>query len=153
MARHAIPGQHVFTIAPLQDDFGGVDVRLRIDSRCDLQLRCRHDRPGHAPDVDITLRTTEPAMIAAHTYAPLLLVVWCWSNVAKFGRLVDVYHMAKNITLDDRPVIPNGDGTGFITVDIAELAVARAELRSGDYREWGPSCSDGNQRLARIIAQ
>ena len=92
------------------------------------------DRPYNAQDKDVTFRSTEPAMIAAGTYAPLELFAWFQKHRLIAGRIVDIYQMARRVRppLSERHVTGNGDGTGFIVVRMGELVDANALLRTGD---------------------
>lgn len=154
MIKQAIPGRVRITKADLQADFGGIDVVYQINGKCPLQIRVRFDRPHYAADTDVTFRVTEPAMIAADTYAPLMLFVWLRQGWAVAGKLVDVYCMADRIRppLTARPVIPNGDGgPGFHAVEIAELVKASALLRQGDRDSWAAAVIRGNERTTRLV--
>lgn len=152
--RAAIPLPRVnLTRASLADDFGGIDAVYTVNQSCKLQLRCRFNRPAYAADSDVTFRTTEWRMIAADTYAPLMLFLWLRAGHVVAGRLVDVYRMADRITptLKERPPTSNGDGTSFVVVTIAELQAAGALLRMGDDDHWIAGCLGGNVRTLRII--
>lgn len=155
MAKLAIPGRVRLTKASLPQDFGGIDVVYQVNGKCPLQIRVRFNRPYFAADSDVSYRTTEPAMILADTYAPLHLFVWVRDGWAVAGKLVDVYRMADRIhpALADRPVIPNGDGTGFHVVEIAELVKVGALLRQGDRDEWAAAVIGGNERTQRLVDQ
>ena len=59
-ARLAFPKGTVLQRAPIEDDFGGIDAVYRVNHRCELQIRVRHDRPAYAADKDVAFRTTEP---------------------------------------------------------------------------------------------
>jgi hypothetical protein len=153
MIRLAIPAPIRLKTADLPADFGGVDLRYTVNGTCDLQVRSRFNRPIWAADSDVTLRTTEPPMIARGTYAPMMLFTWFRDGYAKAGKLVDVYRMAERVDppLHERQAIPNGDGTGFIVVTIPELVSAGALLRQGDHHEWAAACLGANERTRRII--
>jgi hypothetical protein len=92
-------------------------------------------------------------MIAAHTYAPLMLFLWLRYDRVIAGRLVDVYQMAERIapSFGERERTPNGDGTSFVVVTIAELHSTNALLRMGDEDHWVAACLGGNERTLRII--
>jgi hypothetical protein len=153
MIRLAIPAPIRLKQADLPDDFGGVDLHYTVNGTCGIQTRSRFNRPIWAADSDVTLRTTEPRMIAKGTYAPLAIFIWFRDGYAKAGKLVDVYRMAERAEppLHERESIPNGDGTRFIVVTIPELVAAGALLRQGDHHEWAAACLGGNERTRRII--
>lgn len=155
MVRLAIPAPVRLTAATRPEDFGGVDLHYALTANCDLQIRCRFDRPPTAPDDDVTFRTTEPAMIEAGTYAPLMLFVWFRNGRAVAGKLVDVYGMAVRLDppLADRDPMPDprGENAGFVVVTIAELVDAKALLRQGDARSWAPAVLGGDVRTRRIL--
>ena len=98
-ARRAFPTGTRLHRVSLEADFGGVDAVYRIDHRCDLQIRVRRDRPAYAADEDIAFRKTEPAMIAAGTYAPLAFFLWMKDGFVEAGKIVDVYAYGRG----DRP--------------------------------------------------
>jgi hypothetical protein len=154
MLRDALPMGTRIQRATRAQDCGGIDYEYRANYRVPVQVRTRKDRPPFAPDKDITFRTTEPHMIAQATYAPLMLFVWMEKGYAIAGKLVDVYHMAMRISppLAERPIINNGDGTGFVTVSIGELHDAQALLRQGDRRSWATAVLGGQKRLERILS-
>jgi hypothetical protein len=139
----------------LQDDFGGIDFRYEVHHSVPLQVRARFNRPAYAADSDITFRTTEPAMITAHTYAPLALFVWFVGHVIVAAKLIDVYGMAARLTptLADRPRISNGDGTGFLVVEMGELHAVSAVLRLNDGQVWATATLGGEMRMNRIVSQ
>lgn len=83
--------------ASLADDLGGIDAVYRVNHRCELQIRVRHDRPPYADDEDVAFRTTEPAMIDAGTYAALAFFLWMVNGYVEAGKLIDVYRMAERI--------------------------------------------------------
>jgi hypothetical protein len=141
--------------ATKQQDFGGVDVRWIVDRDVELQLRVRFNRPAYASDSDITFRTTEPAMIAAHTYAKLAVFMWVRDDQVKAAKLVDIYRMAERLqpTLKERLEYAeeNDDGTAFIAVEISELHHVGALLRIYDGNVWATSVLGGELRLNRIL--
>jgi hypothetical protein len=152
--RDAIPGRLRLTQASLQEDYGGVDLHYTLNGSCPLQVRCRFDRPAYAPDVDVTFRSTEPPMIEARTYAPLMLFLWFRNGHYVAGKLIDVYRMAERADppLDARPKRPNSDGTRWLAVGVGELHDARALLRQGDRDGWATACLGGAERLNRIVS-
>src|SRR5262245_29475088 len=127
MVRPGIP----LKLATKQEDVGGIDATYIVNHHVPLQIRARFDRPEYAADSDVTFRTTEPRMIAAGTYAKMALFVWFRGNHIVAAKLIDVYAMAEHIDppLAKRPMTPNGDGTGFHSVTIAELLQASARPR------------------------
>lgn len=139
----------------LQDDFGGVDVQFVINQHVPVALRIRRDRPAYAADIDVTFRHTEPFKIQARTYAPLAFFGWFHHHRIVAAKIVDVYRMDKAIVprLQDRPVIDNGDGTGFVCVEIAELHTAKALLRLYDGNHWTTQILAGEIRLRQIISR
>ena len=151
MIRRAIPAPVRLRKATLAEDFGGTDIHYMISATCGIQVRCRFNRPIWAADRDITLRTTEPAMIAAETYAPLILFLWFRDGYAKAGKLVDTYRMGGALDLQ-RSSTPNGDGSSFIVVTIGELVETGSLLRQGD-DHGGAAASNpgGNVRTLRIV--
>jgi hypothetical protein len=154
MCRDALPGGSVLKPATLAEDFGGIDATYSVNHRCALQIRTRHNRPAWASDSDITFRDTEPAMIAAGTYAPLLLFCWLRGGFGVAGKLIDIYRMAERVDppLHARLVRRNFNGNhGFLTVTIAELHTAGALLRQGDRDSWATATLGGQQRLERIL--
>ena len=150
MVRRAIPAPVRLRKATLAEDFGGTDIHYMLNATCALQVRCRFNRPIWAADKDVTLRTTEPPMIAARTYAPLILFLWFREGYAKAGKLVDTYQMAGKLDLE-RPSTPNGDGSSFIVITIGELVESSSLLRQGDDHDWAAACLGGNQRTLRIL--
>ena len=153
MVRDALPRGCVLQTVDLARDFGGVDVVYRVNHRCDLQTRCRFNRPWGAWELDVTFRETEPAMIERGTYAPLAVFVWFQDRWAQVGRLVDIYRMDERIIppLLGRPVHHSGNGN-FVTVTIPELVGADALLRGGDRNGgWATWATDGERRLARLL--
>jgi hypothetical protein len=155
MTRKAIPlPRVVLKKSTLEADFGGVDATYTVNGKCAIQLRCRFDRPAYAADIDVSFRETEPAMIRAGTYAPLLLVIWLRDGYAVAGKLIDVYRMAGTIDppLERREVRPNRRGpTGYMLVDVAELHATRSLLRNGDRDGWTASRLGGNEDTLRIV--
>jgi len=152
--RYALPSGTAVK-APLEADFGGVDYTFTASYRVPVAVRCRFDRPYNAQDKDVTFRSTEPAMIAAGTYAPLELFAWFQKHRLIAGRIVDIYRMAGRVrpSLDERAVTGNGDGTGFIVVRMGELVDADALLRTGDPQGgWGTACTGGMRRIEHILA-
>jgi len=141
--------------APLEADFGGIDYTFTASYRVPVAVRCRFDRPWNAQDKDVTFRSTEPAMIAAGTYAPLEFFAWFQNHRLIAGRVVDVYRMAGRVRppLSERNITGNGDGTGFIVVRMGELVDADALLRAGDPRGgWATLCTGGMRRIEHILA-
>jgi len=151
LCRGLFPGLD-FLFTSTAEDVGGVDVVAVINHYAKLAIRARFDRPDWAPDIDVTFRETEPAMIDAATYAPLALFVWFHGFRVQAARLIDVYHMAARIApaLRARPIHRFGD-CAFVTVRIGELHDARALLRSSDGRAWITDAYDGDARLTRIV--
>jgi hypothetical protein len=152
MVRDALPRGSVLHEVSLDRDFGGVDVVYRVNHRCDLQTRCRFNRPWGSWAKDITFRKTEPRMISDGTYAPLAIFIWFQDGWAEVGRLIDIYRMDERIIppLPERVVNYSGNGD-FVTVDIAELVGADALLRGGDRNAWATWATDGERRLARLL--
>lgn len=149
------PGIHLRP-ATKHEDFGGVDVRWIVAHDVPLQLRVRKDRPAYASDIDITFRHTEPAMIAARTYAPLAVFMWTVRGQIKAAKLVDVYHLAAHLDppLRDRQIQLNWDEeSGFLSITIAELHQAGALLRIYDGTVWATACLGGEARLNRILEE
>src|SRR5258707_4281074 len=68
--RYALPSGTVIK-APLEADFGGVDYTVTASYPGPFAVRCRFDPPYNAQDKDLTVRSTEPSVVAARTYAPL----------------------------------------------------------------------------------
>jgi hypothetical protein len=152
--RDAIPGRVRLERASLGDDLGGVDLHYRINGACDLQVRCRFDRPAYAADCDVTFRDTEPRMIANRTYAPLMLFLWFRGDYYEAGKLVDVYRMHDRLEppLADRSFRENSNGDhAWCAVTISELHDAGALLRQGGRDGWAAACLQGNERVHRII--
>jgi hypothetical protein len=152
--RDALPSGTPIKAQP-EADFGGVDYIFTTRARIPIAVRCRFDRPFNAQDRDVTFRSTEPAMIAAGTYAPLELFAWFQHHRLIAGRVVDIYRMAARIRppLQKRPITGNHDGTGFITVSMGELVDADALLRTGDLKGgWGTACTGGMRRIEHILA-
>jgi len=140
--------------ATLQEDFGGTDFHYLIGD-LPVQARARFDRGQHFHGVDITFRSTEPAMIAAQTYAPLMLVVWLEGGLAELGYLVDIPSLDRAMRrgtippFDQRLPVVNRDRTRFYVVQHAELDIARSLIAVGDRYSWtrtGPA-----DRVTRII--
>lgn len=154
MVRLALPGRVILRAPTLAQDFGGIDAHYQVTSACALQIRVRNDRPAYAPDEDVTFRTSEPAMIVAGTYAPLMLFLWFWHGRARAGKLIDIYTLAEGIDLlraarERRQA--NTDGTAWFPVRVSELYELGALLRQGDEREWAPVRLGGTQRtVARL---
>jgi hypothetical protein len=145
-----------FSKATMAQDFGGIDAHYILDQRCPFQVRCRWDRPCYAPDVDVTFRLTEPPMIEAGTYAPLMLFLWFRDDVVEHGELIDVYRMYPELDppLAARPPTQNRHGTrsSWVTVTNVELFKAQALLRVGDDHQWAPVLNGGDKRVREIIA-
>jgi hypothetical protein len=139
--------------ATLPEDFGGVDLHYMINERVPVQIRSRFNRPAYAADRDVTLRTTEPGMMARGTYAPLMLFLWFQGRHVAAGKLVDVYRMHQRVSppLHERPSFPNGDGTRWLAVDVPELHETGALLRLGDGNAWTAARLGGNRDTQRII--
>ena len=154
MARLALPNGTVLKRATLEEDFGGVDGQLIANYHCPIQFRCRFNRPAYAADSDVTFRETEPAMMAASTYAPLALFLWFRDGYAEAGKLVDVYRMNGEIEPPFlfREVHPNRDGgRGFYVVTIAELHTTRALLMQGGRDRWAPARLGGERDTVAIL--
>ena len=136
-------------------DWQGQDYLYMVNRTCPLQLRCRDNRPVAAPDIDVTFRHTEPAMMAAGTYAPLALFLWFQSGVCVAGRLIDPYKLpslaAYPITWN-KPEWP-GDTRrrGFVSVPMAELQACRALLRRGDGRNYQNEFLGALEATRRIL--
>jgi hypothetical protein len=141
--------------APLGTDWAGIDALYYVNYRCPVALRWRRDRPANASMIDITLRSTEPAKIAAGTYAPILIVIWTVENMTVATRGIDVYRMASHVQppLAARSCQDNGDGTSFLTVGILELYACDAILRHGDRNAWVTVPLDGMARIERIMTE
>ena len=156
--RIAMPGGLRITRATRAQDVRGVDLIYQAASAA-IQVRCRFDRPIDAPWIDITFRTTEPRMMAARTYAPLALFLWCDSKlqVVMIGFLVDIYRMVERMPhltqIDEEQIISNGDGTEFFCVPTEQLIRHRAILRNGGRRGWATLAIDGDRRLETILEQ
>jgi hypothetical protein len=154
--RQAIPIPRLtLTPAELGDDLKGVDAHYRVNQSCDLQIRCRFDRPAYAADSDVTFRHTEVSMIEQHTYAPLMLFLWFRQGFVVAGKLVDVYRMADNIEPDLRhrhwEKNRRGTPTYWTAVEVAELHKAGALLRQGDDDHWIAVRINGTTDTLRII--
>jgi len=137
------------------EDVGGIDACLTVNHRAQVQLRVRFDRPLYAPDDDIAFRLTEPAMIAAKTYAPLMLYFWMKGRRIVAGKCVDVYRMADGIVppLADRPCIMANDGNGGLrTVRIEELYASRSILAFYDGIHWAFPLTNADVRFAVITS-
>jgi hypothetical protein len=140
--------------ATQEQDFGGTDGLLVANHCVPIQLRARFDRPPASEDCDITFRNTEPAMIAAGTYAPLSVYAWFRAKRLMAARCVDVYRLAACIDppFSGRAWQPNRDRVHtFCTVSFAELWDARALLKIFDGHWWATGNGDGQQRLMQII--
>jgi hypothetical protein len=153
MVRKSMPPNSRLDRADLPEDVAGVDATYVVDNRVPIALRVRYDRPAYASDIDITFRSTEPAKMAAGTYAPLMLYVWLVGGFAKAGKLVDVYRLYHNADppLEGRDLCPNGDRTFWFPVAIEELHHTRSLLRQGDRDDWAAAVLGGNERLKHII--
>jgi len=151
----AIPPPITLRPATRQQDYGGIDVlyNVAISGTTHLQVRARLDRPDYAPDEDVTFRTTEPDMISARTYAPLMLFCWLRNGVAIHGKLVDIYKMDALLDppLWKRHTTGNGDGTAFMAVRIEELFAAEALLRLGSPRGFADAWHGAARRLRDIM--
>jgi hypothetical protein len=154
MARLALPHGSTLKRATLREDFGGVDAHYMVNQCCPMQVRARFNRPIGAADIDVSWRETEPAMIAANTYAPLALFVWFMDDYAEAGKLIDVYRMAAEADppLDRRPVRRTRNGN-FLTVTIAELHDIGALLMLGGRDRWAPARLGGERDTTRILAK
>jgi hypothetical protein len=144
--------------ATFHEDVTGTDDHVWIVgvNRVPLQIRVRYDRPAMAPDIDITFRHTEPAMIAAGTYAPLALFIWTITNTRQIvaAKLIDVYRMASKIqpSLTERALTLNLDeSSAFLAVGIGELYAPAALLRTFDGMNWNTPTLGGEARLNRIL--
>jgi len=144
--------ESMFHLAPtdVATDKQGQDYHYQVNHCCPLAVRCRFDRPVDAPDVDVTFRHTEPAMILRGTYAPLALFLWFQSGVCVAGRLVDVYAMPSLLEREITWNVPP-DKTGFVTVTFDELRAERALLRVGDGRHYGNEYLGALAALRRIL--
>jgi len=153
MARLAMPHGTRLEFADLKSDLGGIDATLLCNYRCPLQVRTRMNRPIYAADVDVTFRSTEPAMMKAVTYAPLALFLWFRAGWAEAGKLVDVYRMYEHLTppLAERERRPNRDGTSYMLVRIGELHDAQALLRQGGRDNWAAAHLGGDIATQRIL--
>jgi hypothetical protein len=153
MLRKAMPSTSRIVRADLPDDIAGVDATYIVDGRTPVAIRVRYDRPAYAADIDVTFRTTEPAKMAAGTYAPLILFTWITAGFAVAGKLIDVYRLyhSADPALGDREQHPNGDGTFWFAVPCDELHATRALLRHGDRDDWAASTLGQNERTKRII--
>lgn len=151
-ARLAFPRGTVLQRAPLEDDFGGIDAVYRVNHSCELQIRVRHDRPAYAADEDVAFRTTEPAMIAAGTYAPLAFFLWMVNGYVEAGKLIDVYRMAEGIDppLGSREPKAGPDGQ-FYVVRIEELYACGALLMVGGREKWAAARLGGERDLMRML--
>jgi Zn-dependent peptidase ImmA (M78 family) len=153
IARLAFPSGTVLKRVTLEQDFGGVDAVYRLNHRCLLQIRVRHNRPAYAADSDIAFRTTEPAMIAARTYAPIAFFLWMVNGYVEAGKIVDVYRMAAGI---DPPLAerePVGPDRSFHIVTIAELHACGALLMQGGRDKWAPARLGGERDLLRHLTR
>lgn len=137
----------------LKSDFAGVDYVYMVNHHCPVAVRHRPDRPAFAARIDITLRDTEPAKIAAGTYAPIAIFVWTRQGLGVAGRGIDVYRMHEQVTppLKERIITPNGDGSGFLTVGMDELDRIDAILRIGDRDTWVSVPLDADRRIKHIV--
>lgn len=151
--RAALPAVQHLTKADLESDFKGIDGSVICNYRCPLALRLRRDRPWYASDADITFRSTERSKIAGGTYAPLALFMWMNGGRIVAGKLVDVYRMQEHLDppLKERSVQSNGDGTGFVAVEIWELVKTGALLRQGGASGWAAACTGGDMRTSHIL--
>jgi len=150
------PGMAFARRATLEDDYHGVDLWYVTSREVPIQIRMRYDRPQFAIDDDVSFRTTEPRMIAERTYAPLMAFGWLRRGRFVAGKLIDIYTMAAGIDppLASRDVTVNNDGrSGFRTVSIEELFIAKALLRVGDRSGWANALSDSDERLQRVMAK
>src|SRR4030095_12080388 len=151
--RGVIPPHMSIKQASLTEDFGGIDAHWVVNQRVPLQVRVRRNRPPYAADIDVTFRTTEPAMMAAETYAPLAVFMWFVDGHVAAAKVVDVYRMFKHLDppLATRFAQENGDGTGFHVVTIVELVAVRAMLRQYDGQVWNTPILGGEMQLNRIL--
>jgi len=154
MLRKALPPRTRLRRPTAGEDYGGIDGHWAMAGRCPVAIRIRRNRPGYAPFRDITFRDTEPARIAAGTYAPLELVLWFERGLAIAGKLIDVYPLAERADppLHARPVRRNRDGTGFLIVEDYELVRAHALLFQGDRDGFSPADLHSRQRIDTVIA-
>jgi Zn-dependent peptidase ImmA (M78 family) len=153
-ARLAFPSGTVLHRASLAEDLGGVDAVYRVNHRCDLQIRVRHNRPAYAADKDVAFRATEPAMIADGTYAPLAFFLWMVNGYIEAGKLIDVYRMAEQI---DPPLGSREPKAGpygqFYLVTIAELHDCGALLMMGGRGQWAPARLGGARDVLRLLTR
>ena len=147
----AVPVRSRLERSDKPEDYAGVDAVYYVDASYPVAVRVRPNRPPYAPNIDVTYRITEPAKIAAGTYAPLLLFVWINDGIATHGKLVDVYGWYNRTRDIQRAVQSNGDGTAWFPVKIEELYATRGLLRQGDRREWAPAWYGANEQTQRII--
>jgi hypothetical protein len=154
MCRGLFPGLE-FQMASRADDLRGVDVYVIVNHHAAMQIRCRFDRPKFASDIDVTFRDTEPAMMTAHTYAPLALFAWFRGHRIHAAKLIDVYRMADAVSpsiADRSRWEPNvHGGPGFCKVRIGELHDVGAVLRASDGAAWITECFDGDDRVRAIV--
>ena len=139
--------------ASLPEDYRGTDFHYTVDHRVPLQVRARFNRPAYAADSDITFRTTEPRMMAAHQYAPLALFCWFKDDHIVAAKLIDIYRMVDALApgVAARPPTRNADGTGFHVVEMIELIAIGAVLRFFDGHHWATQMLGGEMRMYRII--
>jgi hypothetical protein len=152
--RGLIPPDLPLKEASLAEDLTGTDVHWVVNQTMPLAVRARFNRPAYASDSDVTFRATEPAMIAAGTYAPLAVFMWFIEGKVVAAKAIDVYRMHEKLVppLQDRFMYSNGDGTAFCAITIAELHTARALLRQYDGQVWATAILGGEQQLNRILA-
>lgn len=154
-ARLAFPSGTVLQRASHAEDLGGVDAVYRVNHRCELQIRVRHNRPAYAADEDVAFRTTEPAMIADGTYAPLAFFLWMVDGYVQAGKLIDVYRMAEKIDppLPAREPKAGPDGGQFYLVTIDELHKCRALLMQGGRDKWAAARLGGERDVLRLLTR
>jgi len=136
------------------EDLGGVDAHYVVNQQTKLQIRVRFNQLHGAWHNDVTIRTTEPSMIDAGTYAPLMFVFWCYDKDQRVHAawLLDIYQMAQHISFTERPIVENRDGqTAFYPVKISELTDAKALLKFYDGTHWARFHPDSRRQLARIL--
>jgi hypothetical protein len=156
MARLALPHGSTLKRATLGEDFGGTDAHYIVNHCCAMQIRARFDQPIYSADKDVTFRATEPAMIAAGTYAPLALFLWFQDGYAEAGKLIDIYRMAERLDppLDDASRFHDYGRRGrFYTVAIWELVKTGALLMQGGRDRWAPDRLGGERDTVRILKQ
>lgn len=137
-------------LADLTEDFGGIDIHYRIND-VDCQVRARFDRPHNAQNKDITFRATEPAMITAGTYAPLMLFVWFWNGDAKAAHLIDPYAIHNRLKIDSYELHDCGPRGRFYAVPMTDVYEVDAWLRTGGPDGWHTISTGGLARAQRLL--